>query len=370
MSAGTFTQVPLDASTEPVVPTARGWAAARETPRLPLEHAADRSQQEFAIPESESRTALRPGRLVTVRKLPWNADTPKWECRAPVHGVTTNGFTLSIAAGTEFRMADGSSWTGQDDSLDRYRHGAWRQVMELPTPGLHWYVNVIRPVEVSGDVVTWRDLILDVEAYPDGGYHIADIPELVTARSALPAADVERIRREVDAIVDDVKAARPPFHRSASAARYGSEESRFWLIPGAGDGLAVIGHVAGAGRASVERMLDRLNPVSVHAASANPLMVLPESAPPRDGVLIAGATGELDCLAPHARAALGIYGGRTPVTLALALEHEADPLAEFHAALDGSDQTPTMRLDEVLRRSGIAPRGVVTATRFVAASWF
>ena len=59
--------------------------------------------------------------------------------------------------------------------------------MELPTPGPHWYVNVIRPVEVSGSVVTWRDLIADVEAFTDGTYHIADIPELVGARESLPA---------------------------------------------------------------------------------------------------------------------------------------------------------------------------------------
>ena len=242
--------------------------------------------------------------------------------------------------------------------------------MELPSPGPHWYVNVIRPVEVTTDVVTWGDLIVDVEAYPDGAYHIADIPELVSARPALRTETFERVRREVDAIVDDLTRARPPFHRAAAKTPYGSEESRFWLIPGAGDGLAVVGDVDGAGRTSVERMLDRLNPVSVHAASANPLMVLPESAPPRDGVLIAGAPAELDRLVPHARAALGIYGGRTPVTLALTREHEGDPLAEFHAALDGSEQTLTMQLDQALRRLGIAARGIITARRFVAASWF
>ena len=267
-------------------------------------------------------------------------------------------------------MADGSAWSGQDDSLDRYRRGAWRQVMELPTPGLHWYVNVIRPVDVSGDVVTWRDLIVDVEVYPDGAYHIADIPEFLIARSALPAADFERVRQEVVAIVDDIGAARPPFQRADSETRYGSEESRFWLIPGAGDGLAVIGDIGGAGRASIERMLARLNPASVHDASVNPLMLLPPDAPPRDGVLIAGAPGELDRLAPHARAALGIYGGRTLVTLALASEDEADPLAEFHAALDAAEPPVTMQLDAALRQAGIPARGVVTARRFVAASWF
>lgn len=318
----------------------------------------------------EFGSSWRPGQHVTVRKLPWNSDTPKWECEARVHEVSTDGFTLAVPAGTTFRMADGSSWTGQDHSLDRYRHGAWRQVMELPTPGRHWYVNVIEPVKATGDVVTWRDLIVDVEAYPDGPYHIADIPDLVGARPSLPADVFARIRQEVDAIVDDLTQARPPFHRAAPKTPYGSEESRFWLIPGAGDGLAVVGGVDGVGCASVERMLDRLNPVSVHAASVNPLMVLPESVPPRDGVLIAGAPGELDRLVPHARAALGIYGGRTPVTLAVARKHERDPLAEFHAALDGSDQTPTMRLDEALRQSGIAARGIVTAGRFVAASWF
>ena len=313
---------------------------------------------------------MRPGQQVAVRKLPWNGDTPKWECRARVQEVTTEGFTISVPAGTDFRMADGSAWSGQDHSLDRYRHGAWRQVMELPTPGMHWYVNVIRPVDVSGDIVTWRDLIVDVEAYPDGAYHIADIPELLIARSALPAADVERVRQEVVAIVDDIGAARPPFQRADSETRYGSEESRFWLIPGAGDGLAVIGDIGGAGRASVERMLARLNPASVHDASVNPLMLLPPGAPPRDGVLIAGAPGELDRLAPHARAALGIYGGRTLVTLALALEDEADPLAEFHAALDAAEPPVTMQLDAALRQAGIPARGVVTARRFVAASWF
>lgn len=318
----------------------------------------------------EFGTTWRPGEHVTVRKLPWNSDTPKWVCEARVHEVSTDGFTISVPAGTAFRMADGSSWTGQDHSLDRYRHGAWRQVMELPTPGRHWYVNVIEPVKVTGDVVTWRDLIVDVEAYPDGDYHIADIPELVSARPSLPSHVIQRIRQEVDAIVDDLTQARPPFRRAAPETPYGSEESRFWLIPGAGDGLAVVGAVDGAGRASVERMLDRLNPVSVHAASVNPLMVLPESAPPRDGVLVAGALGELDRLVPHARAALGIYGGRTPVTLALTREHEGDPLAEFHAALDGTEETLTMRLDEALRQVGIAPRGVVTTRHLVAASWF
>jgi len=313
---------------------------------------------------------LRPGQQVAVRKLPWNGDTPKWECRARVREVTTEGFTISVPAGTDFRMADGSAWSGQDDSLDRYRRGAWRQVMELRTPGLHWYVNVIRPVDVSGDVVTWRDLIVDVEAYPDGAYHISDIPELVSARSALPVVDFEHVRQEVVAIVDDIGAARPPFQRSDSETRYGSEESRFWLIPGAGDGLAVIGGIGGAGRASVERMLDRLNPASVHDASVNPLMLLPPGAPPRDGVLIAGAPDELDRLAPHARAALGIYGGRTLVTLALALEDEADPLVEFTAALDAAEPPVTMQLDAALRQAGIPARGIVTARRFVAASWF
>lgn len=305
-----------------------------------------------------------------MRKLPWRGDTPKWECRARLRAVTAEGLSILVPAGTTFRMADGSSWTGRDDSLDRYRHGAWRQVMELPTPGRHWYVNVIRPVDVRGEVVTWRDLIVDVEAYPDGAYHIADIPELVSARSALPAGDFERVRQEVVAIMDDVTAARPPFVRAEPGAPYGSEESRFWLIPGTGDGLAVIGDVVGAGRASIERMVARLNPASVHDASVNPLMVLPEGAPPRDGVLIAGASGELDRLALHARAALGIYGGRTLVTLVLAREHEVDPLAEFHAALDGSEEALTMRLDAALRQLGIPSRGIIAARRFVAASWF
>ena len=344
--------------------------AVAEPHRLPIEPSAGRSRKELAIAVSEAGDALRAGQRVTVRKLPWHGNPPKWECRARVREVTAEGFSISVSAGTTFRMADGSSWSGRDDSLDRYRHGAWRQVMELPTPGRHWYVNVIRPVDVSGDVVTWVDLIVDVEAYPDGAYHIADIPELVSARPALPAADFERVRQEVDAIVGDIAAARPPFHRAASDTPYGSEESRFWLIPGAGDGLAVIGDVGGAGRSSVERMLVRLNPASLHDASANPLMVLPDGAPPRDGVLIVGAPRDLDRLVPHARAALGIYGGRTLVTLALALEHEVDPLAEFHAALDGSEETLTLQLDAALRRLGIASRGVVTAPRFVAASWF
>ena len=338
--------------------------------RLPAEHFADRSRREAAIAAWDARDTLEPGQRIRVRKLPWNSDSPKWECRARVHGVTAEGFTISVPAGTTFRMADGSAWTGRDDTLDRYRHGAWRQVMELPTPGRHWYVNVIRPVDVSGDVVTWRDLIVDVEAYPDGAYHIAGITELVSTRAALSAAEVERVRQEVVAIVDDVKAARPPFHRAASETRYGSEESRFWLIPGAGDGLAVIGDIGGAGRACVERMVARLNPASVHDAFVNPLMALPEGAPPRDGVLIAGAPRDLDRLVLHAQAALGIYGGRAPVTLALVLEEDADPLAEFHAALDGSDESLTMRLDAELRQSGTPPRGVVTAARFVAASWF
>ena len=140
-----------------------------------------------------------------------------------MRAATTEGFTISVPAGTAFRMADGSSWTGRDDSLDRYRHGAWRQVMELPTPGRHWYVNVIRPVDVSGDVVTWRDLIVDVEAYPDDAYHIADIPELVSARAALPAADFERVRQEVVAIVEDIEADASPVPpgriRDAATAR-------------------------------------------------------------------------------------------------------------------------------------------------------
>ena len=264
-----------------------------------------------------------------MRKLPWNADAPKWECRARVRRVTAEGFTIWIPAGTDFRMADGSTWTGQDDSLDHYWYGAWRQVMELSTPGPHWYVNVIEPVAVSDDVVTWRDMIADVEASTDGTFHIADIPELVHARRSLPADVLERVRQAVDAIVDDIRNARPPFRRTVPETPYGSEESRFWLVPGAGDGLAVIGDLDGVRRLSVERMLERLNPASVHGASVNPLMVLPPEAPPRDGVLIAGAPRELDRLVQHARAALGIYGGRTLVTLALALEHETDPLASF-----------------------------------------
>ena len=151
----------------------------------------------------------------------------------------------------------------------------------------------------------------------------------MSARAALPAADFERVRQEVVAIVDDISAARPPFHRAASETRYGSEESRFWLIPGRGRRTGGDRRRCRRGAILGRTHVERLNPASVHDASVNPLMVLPEGAPPRDGVLIAGAPGELDRLAPHARAALGIYGGRTLVTLALALDHEADPLAEF-----------------------------------------
>ena len=269
-------------------------------------------------------------------------------------------------------MADGSTWTSQDDSLDHFWHGAWHQVMELPTPGPHWYVNVIRPVEVSGGVVTWRDLIADVEAFTDGTYHIADIPELVGARESLPTEVFERVRQAVIAIVDDVRAVRPPFRRAVPETPYGPEESRFWLIPGAGDGLAVIGDVDGVGRSSVERMLTRLKPISVHDASTNPLMVLPPDAPPRDGVLVAGALRELDRLVQHfARAALGIYGGRTPVTLAyLCWSTRRTRWRNSTRRWIADEQLHSMRLDDALRQSGIPSRGVVTAARFVAASWF
>ncbi len=316
------------------------------------------------------QTALRAGDPVTVRKLRWGASAPKWVCASSIREVTAEGFTTWTPSGTAFRMADGSAWTSRDDAVDRYQYGAWHQVMEFGAPPNRWYVNIMTPIEVDDHVLSWCDLEVDVEAFGDGSFHLSDIPELVRAHESYGPKVLERIRQAVEAVVGDVRAQRPPFRRIASAPAYGSEESRFWLIPGAGDGIAVLGEVEGLAHPSIDRMLAQQRPASVHAAASNPLMVLPNGAPPRDGVLIAGAPAELPLLLPHARATMAMYGGRVPVTLALALREDVDPLAELHAALDADEPPLVLELDGALRRAGIPSRGTVVAQRFVAASWF
>lgn len=79
-----------------------------------------------------------------------------------------------------------------------------------------WYCNISAPVVEEQDTLTFRDLLLDVVAYPDGRYLVLDREEFETAqRQGLSPGDAEAAEQALAAVIAMIENIEPPFVFSA-----------------------------------------------------------------------------------------------------------------------------------------------------------
>jgi protein associated with RNAse G/E len=313
------------------------------------------------------------GTTIELRKLKWNDPEPAWEVTAQVRSATGDELVVAVAEGTRFKFADGSDRIARETSVYTFRRGAWWHAINSDARGQHWYCDITTPAEMRSGVLSWHDLELDASGFADGSWLLADIPEFQRALATFPARFEPEAVRAAHELVDRIERHAAPFDGQAEATVYGPEEHLFWIIPGVGDGLAFVGEELGtSGEATAARILDRFEPATTFAAASDPATLAADRTPPLDGIVMLGTVREPDTLCESLAILLRIWERPVYAQLVLVAEEALDPRDDLRAALgpSGAKASASLRLDTALRTAGIAPRGVISAQRFVAATWF
>ena len=335
------------------------------------------------------------GDRIRLRKLRWNTSVPAWQVDGVVALSSGDRMDVHVPKGTTYEMPGRELWISDHGENLSFERDAWSHVMHAQVPGVHWYCNVTTPVAYRGGALTWTDLGIDVEVYPDGEIAVDDLPEFLEVREALPADDFAQAVRAARRLLADGAAKRAPFQaprnlapagvepggsqaarslghltRSLGHAPAWVEQKLFWLAPGRGDGLAAVGEAAHARQPEVvERVLTTGSPSSLTGLGAGALMGLAETAAPRDGVTVLVAETELAAGLESVRFGLQVWGPGLHVRLVLVRDEPVDVRREFEAALRRPERSATMRLAGALVKGMPEPRGYLTAAGFVAAVW-
>ena len=314
------------------------------------------------------------GDRIRLRKLRWNTSVPAWQVEGIVSLSDGDRLDVHVPKGTTYEMPGRELWISDHGENLSFERDGWSHVMHAVAPGVHWYCNVTTPAGYRGGALTWTDLGIDVEVYPDGEVAVDDLPEFLEVREALPADDFAQAVRAARELLADGAAKRAPFDRlrangGALAAAW-VEQKLFWLAPGLGDGLAAVGEAAHARQPEVvERVLTTGSPSALTGLGAGALMGLAETAAPRDGVTVLAAESELAAGLESVRFLLQVWGPGLHVRLVLVRDEPMDVRQEFEAALRWPERSATMRLAEALVKWMPEPRGYLTAAGFVAAVW-
>jgi predicted RNA-binding protein associated with RNAse of E/G family len=105
-----------------------------------------------------------------------------------------------------------------DRFLEHYYPGRGYAIWQIERPDGEvkaWYCNISTPVRQENDVLTFDDLLLDVLAYPDGGYVVLDRDEFEEARRhGLPAEYAQQAETALAAVLALVNASADPFRFS------------------------------------------------------------------------------------------------------------------------------------------------------------
>ncbi len=309
------------------------------------------------------------GDPIRLRKLRWNTDVPAWQVDGVVARSDGDWLDVHVPKGTMYEMPGRELWISDHGENLTFRRGAWSHVMHAEAPGVHWYCNVTTPPIYGGGRLTWTDLAVDVEVFPGGDTAVADLPEFLESRAALPAGDFAQAVRATRGLLEDGAGQRPPFRATGGSPAW-IEQKLFWLSPGEGDGLAAVGPEAESRQPEVVgRVLETGGVGSLTGLGAGALMGLAERAAPRDGVTVLAAEEELAAGVESVRFLLQVWGPGLHVRLVLVRDAPVEVSEEFEMALRRPERTPTMRLSRVLAEGLPEPRGVLTTTGFVAAVW-
>ena len=309
------------------------------------------------------------GDPIRLRKLRWHTDVPAWQVDGVVAQSGGERLDVHVPKGTLYEMPGRELWVSDHGEDMSFRRGAWWHVMHAEAPGVHWYCNVTTPASYGGGVLTWTDLGIDVEVYPDGEIAIDDLPEFLEVREALPAGEFGAAVEATRGLMDDGAAGRAPFRARGGSPAW-IEQKLFWLAPGLGDGLAAVGEAAHARQPEVVgRVLETGAPGALTGLGAGALMGLMETAAPRDGVTVVAAEEELATGLESVRFVLQVWGPGLHVRLVMVRNEPGDVSKEFEAALRRPRQSATMRLAGALAQGVPEPHGYVTASGFVAAVW-
>ena len=314
------------------------------------------------------------GTTIELRKLKWNDPKPAWEVTALVRSATGDELVVAVTEGTALRFADGADRIARETSVYTFPHGAWWHAIQSGAPErLSWFCDITTPAEMRGGVLSWHDLELDANGFADGSWLLSDIPEFQRALATYPAGFESEAVRAAHELVDRIERHAAPFDGRAETTSYGPEEHLFWIIPSKGDGLAFVGDGLGTnGEATAARILDCFDPATTFAVASDPATLVADRTPPLDGIVMIGTMGDLDALCESLAILLRIWERSIYAQLVLVAEEALDPRDDLSAALgaSGAQASASVRLDTALRAAGIAPRGVTSARRFVAATWF
>ena len=316
---------------------------------------------------------LAVGSQVKLEKLKWGEPEAQWRVEGAGERAAGCEIAVRVPPGTMYRRSDGTLWRADDDVLYRFVIGAWWHAMQFDAPAPHWYCNVTTPPRLHHSTISWHDLEVDVQAYADGSWSLADIPDFIAAaRGFLPNHVTALALQATQELVKRVQAGCPPFRRSRVDPPHGPEEHLFWMSKGAGDGMALVGSQFGAFAArTAERILNKLDPADTFAVGSGLMSIMSERAPPRDGVLVMGSTEELDVLV-RATAALLHWSAGCRAVMVLTSDRERDPLDDLARAMAADRRSPplSVQLEAALTKAGIPPRRVSSAATHVAAVWF
>ena len=257
------------------------------------------------------------GDRIRLRKMRWNTSIPAWQVEGIVSLSSGERLDVQVPKGTTYEMPGRELWISDHGENLSFERDAWSHVMHAVAPGVHWYCNVTTPPAYRSGALTWTDLGIDVEVYPDGEIAVDDLPEFLEVREALPADDFARAVQATRRLLEDGAAGRPPFQATGGSPAW-VEQKLFWLAPGRGDGLAAVGEAAHTRQPEVvERVLSTGRPSALTGLGAGALMGLAETAAPRDGVTVLVADTELAAGLESIRFLLQVWGPGLHVRLVL-----------------------------------------------------
>jgi len=169
---------------------------------------------------------LEPGTRLDVVMTKWG-DRPHWEFPVTYLGSDEHGDWLGIPVGTHFRRP-GAEYVAHNRQVTLLPRAGWWVAtfhapgattwMDLDGGAVELYVDITTPAELVGTTVRAVDLDLDVVRGDNGVVIVDDEGEFAEHRLAFgyPPEVVRAAKESCAAVLDAVRAGRPPFDRAAS----------------------------------------------------------------------------------------------------------------------------------------------------------
>lgn len=175
-------------------------------------------------------------RKITVRSQKYNGVLrDEGECYL-YHADETTMIAVTLPGMPYFHHRKGAWFTADDGSIDLYFKNKWYNVWHIceQHSGINQvYANIAMPATLTGDVLTWVDLDLDLRIHLDGSLELLDEDEFMTnsVRLAYPAVVIEQVRAAVAELITCYQDGSFPFNHDAQVALYEEVQARFFAKP-------------------------------------------------------------------------------------------------------------------------------------------